>query len=321
MKQDNVNDFTFRLRFRLSQRSAIDIKETTLDLSQVYGKEMILSSFDKHESIYEAKELYISSGGFPSEGKALEAGKQVNNALILTLASLRTGAYFGERGNAGGFTEAGFEWLRKQTGISGKILNDTLGLAAHESNPVPKFASTGEPTLSMVSSQDRFLNLFTKALKIRQPLSERHLLAYELFSASFFVKSEIARLLFLVMSVEALMELKPRPSASVTHVNRLIFITLCAAKLSMAERMSIIGSLKWLKKESIGQAGRRLAKGRLSGRKYMDKPADRFFTYCYHLRSKLVHGEVHPPRVEIGRAAANLEVFVSDLLSGPLIAD
>lgn len=80
-----------------------------------------------------------------------------------------------------------------------------------------------------------------------------------------------------------------------------------------------MGSLNWLYKESISQAGRKLA-DRLTGHNYMDMDAKKFFTYCYGLRSKLVHGSVpRPTREEVDLASVDLESFVGDLLSGPLL--
>ena len=84
--------------------------------------------------------------------------------------------------------------------------------------------------------------------------------------------------------------------------------------LSETEIESVMGSLRGLNQESIGQAGRKLA-GTLDPRTYMGLSAVAFFTKCYVLRSKLVHGQ-HPipSRQEIDEHAAQLEVFVADLL-------
>jgi hypothetical protein len=92
-----------------------------------------------------------------------------------------------------------------------------------------------------------------------------------------------------------------------------------SASLSAEEKRSLLGSLTWLKCESINQTGRKLASDRLGDRKYMEKKAPAFFSYCYGIRSRLVHGE-HPlpTQQEIGSVVAQLEVFVSDLLSGDL---
>lgn len=71
--------------------------------------------------------------------------------------------------------------------------------------------------------------------------------------------------------------------------------------------------------ESIGQAGRRLART-LEPRTYQGFAPATFFIRCYEMRSKLVHGHIpRPDRGEVDLLAANLETFVGDLLSGSLL--
>ena len=72
-------------------------------------------------------------------------------------------------------------------------------------------------------------------------------------------------------------------------------------------------------RESVGQAGRWLAHT-LGKREYMGKTAPAFFSACYELRSRLVHGHMpRPSRDDVDVTAANLELFVGHLLSGPLV--
>jgi hypothetical protein len=53
---------------------------------------------------------------------------------------------------------------------------------------------------------------------------------------------------------------------------------------------------------------------------YGDRTAPDFFSYCYQMRSNLVHGNLPVPTFEeVGGVAATLEVFVSDLLTGPVL--
>ena len=122
-----------------------------------------------------------------------------------------------------------------------------------------------------------------------------------------------------MMAVESLLELEFRPEAAQQHVEALISYTSAATELTSDDKSSIVGSLRWLMKESIGQAGRKLART-LGDRRYVDKkPAD-FFTYAYSMRSRLVHG--HSPRPsdsEIGSLVGDMERYVSDLLSGSLL--
>jgi hypothetical protein len=96
-----------------------------------------------------------------------------------------------------------------------------------------------------------------------------------------------------MMSLETLIQPELRSDDAIAHVNRLIEATQRSA-LPQSEVSSIVVSLKWLRTESIGQAGRRLVDV-LQGRRYMDEAPARFFTRCYEVRSKLVHGAVPRP--------------------------
>lgn len=148
--------------------------------------------------------------------------------------------------------------------------------------------------------------------------SEGERIAYDLSSASFFARDPDARFVLLMMACEALLEPKPRNELVRRCVDDLISLTQTAG-LPANDTQSIIGSLRWLYTESIGQAGRRLASG-LIPREYMGKHPVHFFTECYALRSALVHGHAERPKAgEVGSHAASLEVFLQDLLSGPLL--
>jgi hypothetical protein len=121
------------------------------------------------------------------------------------------------------------------------------------------------------------------------------------------------------MAVEALLDPSPRSEAARIHVESLIPAIEQTESLTSNEKKSLLGSLKWLRCESINQAGRRLATDRLGARRSMDKDAPALFSYCYRIGSRLVHGQNPlPSQEEVGSRVAQLEGFVSDLLSGRL---
>jgi hypothetical protein len=87
-----------------------------------------------------------------------------------------------------------------------------------------------------------------------------------------------------------------------------------------SEKDSLIGSLKWLRDESITKAGQRLAREKLGDKCYEGRSAPDYFANIYSIRSRLVHGNVpFPTFEEINKVAATLEVFVSDLLTADKI--
>jgi hypothetical protein len=97
----------------------------------------------------------------------------------------------------------------------------------------------------------------------------------------------------LVMAVETLLKLQPRPESSLAHVEHLIGLTQ-AADLPKSEKSSLLDSLKWLRDQSIGQAGRALA-ATLGDRTYTDMTPPKFFAHCYDLRSRWSTEKRHFP--------------------------
>jgi hypothetical protein len=119
----------------------------------------------------------------------------------------------------------------------------------------------------------------------------------------------------LMMALETMMDLAPRSAEATRLVDELIDLT-GASELPANEIQSIVGVLEWLRRESIGQGGRRLART-LGARRYADESPANFFTECYGIRSDLVHGGF--PRPSVDGRVATLETFVADLLSGELL--
>jgi hypothetical protein len=258
----------------------------------------------------EARSVILRGSGYGSEDEATAAGQLWRSRLMRAFATVRIGADFGDRAPHGGFTEAGLEALGAQ-GI--RTLNDVHGLMVFDCEPTPVFLGVNPITARVSSPHERLVDAMTNAIA-NGGLSEERQVAYDLFAASFGQPSADARFALLMMALESLIDPSPRPEKSRRHVEALIEATKSSG-LGKSEIDSIKGSLSWLLDESIGQAGRRLAKT-LEPRRYKDEAPATFFTRCYEMRSQLMHGH-HPlpTRDQIGARAAPLEVFVADLLS------
>jgi hypothetical protein len=97
-------------------------------------------------------------------------------------------------------------------------------------------------------------------------------------------------------------------------VSRLIQI-VHESGLDEGTRSSLSGSLQRLKSESIGQAGRALVDRLLLGRIYRGQPPAPFFTFCYDLRSSILHDGSVPATVnDFPSVCAAAQEFVCDLL-------
>lgn len=124
----------------------------------------------------------------------------------------------------------------------------------------------------------------------------------------------------LMMAVEARTVQEPRAEASLALVEQLIGVTR-AAGLAHEQTDALVSGLGNLKRESISQAGQRLAET-LGGRRYLEELPPQFYKRCYALRSTLVHGNPpYPPFGEVSAYGGALELFVRDLLTLPLGVD
>lgn len=309
--------FSFRIRFHLPDEFSIGITSSELIIGKYMGSDIVLKSNQVDTPIEKAHELILRGDNYASAEEAWNAGLHCKDALILAFARLHIGADFGDRAPRSVFTTAGLEMLKKRTGV--RVLNDFHGLMIFENEPPIKFVSLHAKP-SVTKNKERFIQAVGLALDHSTSLSDQERLAFDFFGTSFFQKSIDAHFLMLMMAVETLLEPASRSKIVQEHVKELIHLTKASSVLSSNEKDSLIGSLQSLDKESIEQVGRKLAK-RLGNRKYGGQNPCEFFTTCYELRSKLVHGYVpRPTRDGIASISANLELFVGDLLSEPLLS-
>lgn len=315
---DSMSNYSFRIRFTKSPRDTINIDLPSWDTTLPNSNTPIsLRSTKRDTSIREDKNLTLHGHGWNSEEEAKLAGEECQDALMLSLVRLRIGADFGNRAPKSAFTQAGLTMLEQQT--SQRMLNDFHGLMVYKREPVPLFASLNAGMVRGVQ-QEKFEEVFRYAILNPRQLTDRERLSIECFNSSFFQTTEDTRFLLLMMAIEALLEPAQRPTASQRHVEQLIDQTRKSKLLTNTEIDSLLGSLRWLLQESIGQSGRRLASERLGNRTYLDRSPASFFTFCYSIRSCLVHGQTpFPSRDEVSSVVAALEVFVSELLSGSLL--
>lgn len=309
--------YSFRILLKLPDRLRIGIDSEKWLLTPVNSiPEIALRSKKQGSPIKDTKEIVLRGDGYSSEEEARIEGEQLRDVLISAFARLRIGADFGDRTHKGWVYDAGLQMLEQQTGK--RVLNDVHGLMTFETEPSPQFV-TIQAKAFVTKGQEKFVQALHLAFELRTKLKPEDRLAFDLFSASFFEPSADIRLLMLMMAVETLLNPSPRSKEAKQHIDELIRLTNDSSMLTEKEKQSLTGSLQWLHKESISQAGRKLA-DRLAGHSYMNLKAKDFFTHCYDLRSKLVHGSVPRPTCnEVDLAAVNLESFVGDLLSGPLL--
>lgn len=311
-----MQPYSFRCRFDRSPNSALGIDALQWVWKTPTGTpDVVLCSPVSGTPIKDSERLVLKSDGWPSEEAAEKAASDYIPVLKVALAKLRVGADFGHWGPESVWTKDGLAFLEKRTG--GRTLNDIHGLMLYESDPPPVFAHTSVSAVRVVQ-QERFEALFSQGVEKGCSLSDAEETAFRLFNASCFQITADARFLLLVMAIESLLEPRSRTPAAVEHVASMIDATKQSKLLSPVERASLLGSLEWLKLDSITSTGRRLAEERLGNRKYGGRKAPAFFAYSYDFRSRLVHGKKpFPSFAEVNWVVGPLELFVSDLLTQP----
>jgi hypothetical protein len=319
MTQGSDRSYCFRIRFRVADRVhlATTVEKLVLADGGEDGERVILRACEEGSALGDAEWLGLRGQRYRSFEEAEHAAALWATRLRLAFSVLRLGADFGLRAPRGGFTRHGLKMLEGEAGR--RVLDDVHGISVFECDPPPVFARIGGAAVQVGKPVERFLELMEAAATLDAQMSDRDVLAFDLFSASFFERSADARFLLLLMALETLIEQERRSDLAIAHLERLIATTRDAGDLPQPERDSLIGSLTTLKEESVRQAGRRLART-LGERKYMGESATTFFASCYELRSALVHG--HFPRPDpgkVGTRAACLEGFVGDLLGAALI--
>lgn len=191
-----MTDYSFRIRFTRSPSDTVNIESSALEfLPPDTENPIVLCSYDSKIKIKESQDLVLKSSGWSSEQEAVRAGKRYQDALMLTLARLRVGADFGNRAPKAGFYQAGLAMLERQ--FNQRVVNDIHGVMVYETEPQPRFARLGTPTLIRGTPCERFKKVFSHAIDHPRSLSDRELLSLDLFNASFFELSADTRFLSL----------------------------------------------------------------------------------------------------------------------------
>jgi hypothetical protein len=312
--------YCLRLRFRVTGSGRINSDSHEVSIADPAGKDVTLRSIEPEKPIAESEHLALVAKSYPSEAEAFEAGMWWRAVLPKAFARVRVGADFGEHGPSSVVTEKGLEWFRVQFGTPNDqpLLTDVHGLMVFECDPWPRFARAETSQIQVGRSAERVFAAVEAAARLGARMPPREQLSYELFSASFAQPTADSRFVVLVMAIEALIEPASRAKEVVVHVGSLIEATR-QSDIPIGEVNSIIGSLRWLRDESIAQAGRRLV-SRLGDRQYQGRSPQKFFTECYTIRSQLVHGHMpRPTWAQVNEYSAELEGFVGDLLSPELL--
>lgn len=307
--------FDFRLRFNLpeSYRIASDAEELELLVTPA-GQRIYLKSGATNTAIKEHARAAVRGGSFESEQEARNAAQRSKRALLFWAVEQRAGIDFGDGRQRSIATNAGLRMLEEQHGVP--FRNDVHGIDVFEPLENLRFVHSAA-TAQVGKYPPNLVSTFIREYPNEVHVSEKQILACEIYASSFCDISQRSRFITLVTAVEALLEPARRSDPVQSLVDELLAKTRESA-IDETIKASISGSLELLRYESISQAGRALASSLLPSKVYGGKSASAFFRECYDLRCRIVHRGTAGDEIDVWQWASKVEEFVAHLLIASL---
>jgi hypothetical protein len=305
--------FDFRLRIDFRPDDRFDSPEARLELPGVAGH-LRLISFEADTPIRDHSRAFLVGGPYDSFSAAEEDGGRARQAILLWALQSRLSIDLGDGRRRGGLTLAGIDHLSKKFGAP--VRDQFHGLDVYERKEGQIFVST-DLSAALKIEPTTASQAISYWYNEHPQISLKQSLAAELYCAAGFDTAFRSRFLTLMTALEALLDYQPRAPDVVSVVKDLEAL-VNASSLPPADVKSLIGSLKWLHDESIGQAGRRVSRSLLGSRSYAGISAEKFFTRCYELRSTIVHSGRTPPQIDLLEQSNHLHAFVGDILHAAL---
>lgn len=205
--------------------------------------------------------------------------------------------------------------LQKQHGRP--FRNDKHGIDVYEHVESLMFAKFDAKGI-VGKATPRLIETFQREYSNVKKISEKQLLASEIYTSSFFDASPRSRFITLVTAVEALLEPLKR-SEEVEKLVAELKAQTSQSTLDETTKNSIISSLQRIKYQSISQAGRIIAQRLIPDALFDGQSSADFFTHSYNLRSRILHSGTIPEKsIDLRQLANVMETFVNRLLLAAL---
>ncbi len=305
-------DYEFRLRFHFLEGDHIDHDaEELLIVQDIAGRRLRLKSGEREVPIKGRSRVALIGGPYASEDEAREAAMRAKRAVLLWAVTHRVGVDLGDGKLRAVLTNHGIKYLERELGAP--VRNDVHGIDVYPRQEGLVFVASNFKVTLAKTSKD-FAETLAAQFASPLPLSDKQVVAAELFCSSFFDVSLRSRLITLISAVEALLDPAVRPPEAAAVVETLEE-TVRAADLDDGTRAAMLTSLQRLRNDSIGQTGRSLSDRLLAGKEYLSRSPSRFFRFCYDLRSQIVHnGRPSDAALDLLPVVSACQAYVADLL-------
>lgn len=307
-----MTTFRFRFRFHIANKGLLTGENNNIEFSLPNGRIASLHTIDA-DKFSEATRFVILSGGYSTEEEALEYGYKVKDAVLCYGVKFRVGVDVGNDRASGFLSKFVKDKIFNEQGV--KMIDDVHGVTAYSEKYPTSSISVSAVGLINARASDFFADQINILLVNDIKIVDSIKLAMELMTSSFFESSSRSRFLILILAAESILTPNDRPAEVQTLVDELKKHTKASA-ITEIDKNSILGSLNWLYKDSISKSLKKMAIRYLPGKIYDGMPSEIFIKRCYDARSKLVHsGMVEESEYNIGTLAANLELYMKDMLT------
>jgi hypothetical protein len=311
-------NYCYRVWFQLPGNNVIGCDDAELLIgSDSEGATVRLKSGGLDSPIRAHSSASLVGGPYPTEESAVSAASNAQRALLVWAVNRRTGVDLGGGPSRSVVTAYGLQQLEQQTGRPCR--SAIRGVDVHECREGLLYM-TFAANAQIGYGSDAFRRQVSSSLSTSLSVSDRLRLGCELLSASYFDASDRSRFVTQITAVEALLAPAARPADAQDLVETFIRHVKVSG-LDASTKQAMTSSLAYLKRESIGQAGRALAGSLLPGAEYFGMSAPRFFAECYEMRSAIVHrGSPERASDELPQRYSEAHRFVADLFIAALNA-
>jgi hypothetical protein len=314
-----MHEYDFRLRFNLAETYRIDSDSADLDLLTLQTGELIeLRSGGIGSPIKEHNRVAILGKSFVSREEAGAAAEKCKRVLLYWAVQQRVGIDFGDGRQRSTMTKAGLKWMEEKCGHPCR--NDIHGIDVYEHKEDIRFVRTNMKAI-LGKSPHNLITIFQREFLNSRQLTEKQVLASEIYASSFFDISARSRFITLVTAVEALTEQRKYSANLQGLVDELVRIAnqTTIDDIDETSKNSVISRLGDLRSQSITQAAGKLVGNLLPEKTFGGKSAIDFFKFCYNIRSRLLHdGKIVDKSIHILELANRIEAFVHQLILASL---
>jgi len=170
-----------RFRFLITKEHRIDDESNCLEILIKEKNQKLFLKTPDNISIRDSENLIITGGDFTSKKEAEEIGRRIKNSILLCGPILRIGFDIGND-KASFFTSKFIKDEAKKIGY--QIIDDVHGLCFYEQYLPVKVVSGGS-SIVIGNKPSRFSKVFKKMFDNNTRLSDKQMLALELYNSSF----------------------------------------------------------------------------------------------------------------------------------------